>query len=199
MKQVQPLLFAGLPSFETPRMITALGLRTSFLLVAFLALFTSASFANGIDPFVGSYAGTAEVGEGEETTPRSMNVDIAATKDGFTVAWTTFTHKANGRVKEKNYTINFIQTSRKGIFSSGMKSNLFGNKVPLNPIHGDPYVWSHITGKTFTVYALHILEDGGYEMQEYHRTLTDGGLDLDYRRISHGEKMKTIRAFLKRN
>ncbi len=163
-----------------------------------LLFFSSAVLANPIDPFVGSYTGMAEIETGGKITSRSMNVDIATTKNGFEVAWSTITHRPNGKDKEKKYTISFIKTSRPGIFSSGMKADFFGNQVPLNPIHGDPYVWGHIEGATLTVYALHILEDGGYEMQEYNRTLTDGGLDLDYQRIRRGEKLKNIRAFLKR-
>ena len=63
---------------------------------------------------------------------------------------------------------------------------------------GDPYVWSRITGNIFTVYSLLIDQDGGYEMQEYNRTLIEGGLNLEYLRIRNGEKLKNISAFLKK-
>ena len=162
------------------------------------ASFSTVSAASEIDPFVGSYSGEAEFEDAGEKTKRNMNVEIAKTKAGFEVSWMTITHQANGKVKEKQYKIEFVGTTRQGTFSSGMKRDLFGNRVPLNPINGDPYVWSHISGETITVYALNILEHGGYEMQEYKRTLTDGGLDLDYQRIRNGEKLKNIRAFLKR-
>ena len=79
-----------------------------------------------------------------------------------------------------------------------MGVNLFGNPTPLDPMKGDPYVWSRITGDTLTVFSLLIDKNGGYEMQEYNRTLADGGLDLEYQRIRNGEKLKSIEVFLSR-
>jgi hypothetical protein len=69
----------------------------------------------------------------------------------------------------------------------------------LDPLQGDPYVWSRISEDTLTVYSLLIDEAGGYEVQEYDRTLTNGGLNLEYRRIRNGEKLKAITAFLEKN
>jgi hypothetical protein len=169
------------------------------LILSFLLVFTSVSSAAEIDPFIGSYTGSASVESNGETRLRDMNVIIAATKDGYEVTWTTIVHKAENEIKEKQYSIEFLPTSRAGIFSSAMRSDVFGNKIPLNPMEGDPYVWSRISGKTFTVYALHIAEDGGYEMQEYNRTLISDGLDLDYQRIRNGVSLKNIKAFLKKN
>jgi hypothetical protein len=79
-----------------------------------------------------------------------------------------------------------------------MGTNVSGNPVPLDPMKGDPYVWGRIAGDTMTVFALHINEEGGYELQEYHRTLSDGGLNLDYLRIRNGEKLKSVSTFLKK-
>lgn len=172
---------------------------TKLLVITFLLFFSSGSSAAEIDPFIGSYTGSANVESDGETSLRDMNVIIAATRNGYEVTWTTITHKTEGQIKEKQYSIEFLLTSREGIFSSAMKSNLFGNKIPLNPMEGDPYVWSRITGKTFTVFALHIAEDGGYEMQEYNRTLISGGLDLEYQRIRNGVRLRSIKAFLKKN
>jgi len=174
------------------------GFYTKLVIFVILALVSQTSLASEIDPFVGSYSGTAEVESGDGATRRSMDVEIASTDEGFDLSWVTITHKADGKIKEKRYDIQFVKSSRPGVFSSGMKLDLFGNRVPLNPISGDPYVWGHISGKTITIYALNIIEDGGYEMQEYRRTLRAGGLDLEYIRIQNGEKLKSIRSFLQK-
>ena len=71
--------------------------------------------------------------------------------------------------------------------------------IGQDPMKGDPYVWSRVVGDTLTVYALLIDEDGGYEMQEYNRTLTEKGLHLEYERVRNGEKLKTITADLIRD
>ena len=48
----------------------------------------------------------------------------------------------------------------------------------------------------FRTFSLFINEAGEYEMQEYHRTLADGGLDLVFRRVKQGAVEREIKAFL---
>lgn len=80
-----------------------------------------------------------------------------------------------------------------------MKANVFGKAVPLDPLKGDPYVWAHLNGGTLSLFSLLIDEDGNYMVQEYHRTLAKGGLNLEYKRLRDGVALKTINAFLAKN
>ncbi len=77
--------------------------------------------------------------------------------------------------KRKAYTIAFQPTQRPGVYSSAMRANVFGERVPMDPFKGDPFVWARLSGKTLSVYALIILADGGYDLQIYDRTLTPDG------------------------
>ena len=76
--------------------------------------------------------------------------------------------------------------------------DMFGNRVPLNPMAGEPYVWARIAGSTLSVFFLLITDNGSYDMQVYHRTLTAAGLDVHYTRFSEGEALRTIEAVLRR-
>ncbi|MDA7956223.1 MAG: hypothetical protein MPK34_03195 [Gammaproteobacteria bacterium] len=153
-----------------------------------------AAAQNDFERFIGAYRGSAQV----DGARRDMSVRIRAMEGGFEVNWKSVSHKSGGRLKEKEYTIGFRPTGRAGIYSSAMGVNVFGNPVPLDPMKGDPYVWSRISGNTLTVFSLLIDDDGGYEMQQYNRALADGGLRLEYRRIRNGEKLKDIRVFLEK-
>ena len=164
-----------------------------FLVSGFLS---GNALAVKIDPFVGEYSGSAEVDGNGAKEMRDMSVEISKNKEGFTVGWESTIHRADGRVKTKSYSINFVPTDRDNIFSSAMKTNVFGHAVPLDPMVGDPYVWSRITGDTLTVFSLHVDEEGGYEMQQYNRTLSEGGLQLDFQRIRNGEIQKAVSTFL---
>ena len=79
-----------------------------------------------------------------------------------------------------------------------MKRNVFGHEVPLDPMKGEPFVWGRIEGKTLTVFSLFIDEKGGYELQQYDRTLADGGLDLSFSRFRNGVKSRSVETFLKK-
>lgn len=169
-------------------------------LMIFAALLTTLSglpaAAADIADFFGTFTGTAKITENETEEDRDMSVTIEETNKGFQISWTSIIYKADGRTKENNYNILFVPTQRDGIYASAMKANVFGKAVPLDPLKGDPYVWSRLSGDTLSVFSLLIDENGNYMVQEYHRTLAEGGLDLEYRRFRDGQALKSINAFL---
>jgi hypothetical protein len=171
---------------------------TLLLVSSFLASLSTVANAQSISPFLGTYSGSAELEENGTLTRRDMSVEITETDDGFSVSWTSGTYKPDGRIKEKSYTIEFVASDRDDIFASAMQTNVFGKQVPLDPLKGEPFVWSRIVNDTLTVFSLFINEGGDYEMQEYHRTLTDGGLNLDFNRFYDGVKVRAVNTFLKR-
>lgn len=167
--------------------------------VIVLMLLTLPAHAASISKFVGEYTGTARVVSADGTRPhRNMNVVIKENKKGFTVQWTSTTIKPDGRVKEKSYSINFTPSDREGIYAAAMEQNLFGQSVQLDPMKGEPYVWGRISGDTLSVFSLFVDDTGGYEMQQYDRTLAEGGLQLEFSLSRNGEVLRTVSAFLKR-
>ncbi|TDE35112.1 hypothetical protein E1B25_18090 [Antarcticimicrobium sediminis] len=168
----------------------------------FFSLFVAVSpaRANGlVEPFIGDYVGAAEiVGADGERIQRDMNVSIRSAKKGFTVDWTSTTRKPDGRFKAKSYSITFLQTDRAGIYSAGMRQNVFGHSVPLDPIKGEPFVWGRIRGDTLTIFSLFVDENGDYEMQQFDRTLADGGLILKFSDLRNGETLRSVETFLER-
>lgn len=93
----------------------------------------------------------------------------------------------------------FIPTRRDNIYSAASRQDMFGKQVPIDPISGkDPYYWARITGKTLSVYNIIINDDGGYEMQVYHRTLTDDGMKVEFQRIRDGAPQRSVSGVLKR-
>ncbi|TMV08777.1 hypothetical protein FGK63_06555 [Ruegeria sediminis] len=185
--------------FGSTRSRNAMPLLVAALSLLWLLSLVVPAWATGIAPFVGSYEGSAELVDSEGTsTPRDMSVTITETKSGFNVSWTTTTYKPDGRVKEGKYSVDFVPSDRENIFSAAMARNVFGHEVQLNPMKGEPYVWGRIVGDTLTVYSLFIDEQGGYEMQQFDRTLAEGGLNLSFSRFRNGMKSRSVETFLKR-
>ncbi len=169
-----------------------------FSALSFALLATQLTAAE-ISDFVGVYSGSAEMVSADgKTSPRDMSVAISETKKGFEVSWTTTIYRANGRVKESSYDIDFVPSDRDGIYAAAMQTNVFGHSVQLDPMKGEPYVWGRIIGDTMTVYSLFVNDDGGYELQQYDRTLADGGLQLEFSRVRNGEVQRSVSTFLKR-
>lgn len=167
--------------------------------VALVCLLSAASVpvCASVDKFEGSYEGTAVAG-GDELSARDISVNIESKAKGFSLTWTAVIRKANGKVKRSEYSIEFLPTKRAGLYRSGMRRNLFGQAVPLDPLKGDPYVWAKVEDDTLVVHALLITEDGGYELQIYKRSLTPGGMHLDYFRIRDNEILRTVTGDLKK-
>lgn len=174
----------------------------SSILVPALVAWVSLSIAAWADitPFVGTYEGSAEVIRADGTTQlRDMSVEIEARKKGgFNVKWTTVTYKESGKTKSKSYSVEFLPSERAGIYSAAMEVNVFGHAVQLDPMKGEPYVWGRIHGDTLTVYSLHVDDEGGWEMQEFDRTLAEGGLNLVFSAVRDGEKQRSVETFLTR-
>ncbi len=165
----------------------------SLALCATMALATTSEAAStGFDAFFGEFEGQAVSESGGEIRKRDLRVKISPHKKGFTVNWISVTKRSDGKLKRKEYSIDFHPTRRDNIFRSGERNDFFGNAVPMDPMKGDPYVWARIHGDTLTVHALHVLEDGGYEMQTYARTRIPEGLSLEYSRVRDGENLRTV-------
>lgn len=168
------------------------------LIAMMLALLPRFGGAADIQQFMGTFTGDAEITVDGSTLKRDMSVTIEPTKEGFALSWTSVTYRADGRIKEKTYLVDFVPSARENIYQSAMKKNLFGKSTPLDPLQGEPFVWARISGDTFSVFSLFIDEVGDYEIQEFHRTLADGGLDLLFRRVHNGVPQREIRTLLER-
>ena len=172
---------------------------SSFWAIFLLLSIPTLTLASDPERFYGHYTGeTVDTSSGKEVK-RNLDVTIKKAKKGFNVSWETTTIKSDGRTKTKSYSINFIPSDRDSIYSSAMKTNLFGGQEALDPLKGDPYVWARIHNDTLTLHALVITDDGGFEMQTYNRTLVEGGMQLKFDRISDGHEVKHIEVFLKRD
>jgi hypothetical protein len=157
-----------------------------------------------IQAFYGAYEGESisvsdeNLGSDEDLGKRDLAIAIVPRKNGFNLTWTTVTYAEGSSASRKTYSIDFVPTRRGNIYASAMRTDLFGNRVPLNPLEGDPFVWATLHGKTLTVYALLITPAGGYEMQTYHRTLTSQGLRLEFSRVRNGSPLRFITGTLVR-
>ena len=175
------------------------GMILSMVALCVVAL-ASPAMAVPLDEFFGSYSGSAEIVESDGSArPRDMSVEIAPTERGkFSVAWTSTTYYSDGRVNEKSYHIDFRPTDRAGVYAAAQQRNVFGHEVQLDPMKGEPFVWARIEGDTMTVFSLFVDDSGGYEIQQFDRTLIPGGLFLSFSRVRNGEILKTVEAELTR-
>ena len=175
-----------------------LWMRTLVLCAAMTAMVAAAEAASvDFTVFFGEFEGRAVSENQGEVRTRDLRVKISAYENGFTVNWISVTKRPNGKLKRKEYSINFLPTRRANIFRSGERKDFFGNAVPMDPMKGDPFVWARIHDDTLTVHALHVLEDGGYEMQTYARRRIPEGLSLKYSRVRDGEILRTVNGTLR--
>ncbi len=168
-----------------------------------ITLAPAAAAADGVDEFVGRFTGESVQVSGKDQSRRDLTVEISKSSDGrgFLVTWKTVIYKASGKDEEQPADkVRFIPTKRENIYSAASRQDMFGKQVPIDPISGkDPYYWARISGKTLSVFNIIINDDGGYEMQVYHRTLTDdGGMKVEFQRIRDGSPQRTVTGLLKR-
>lgn len=164
-------------------------------------LLASSAFAKNtlLKEMEGFYSGSAEIVRADgSTSNRDMSVAIETTRDGFEVAWSTTSIRANGSVKEKDYVIEFVPSERENVYSAAMERNVFGHEVQLDPMKGEPFVWARTQDATLTVFSLFVDEAGDYELQQFDRTLVEGGLKLEFRAVRNGQVTRSVNTFLAR-
>lgn len=167
-----------------------------FLAVLFHAPSVFAQADHPFLPFIGTYEGQTVFASDAGLSKRDLTVVIRREDKGFSVEWTTETQKSSGKTKSKKHIIAFAPSGRPGIYQPIGKIDRFGQSVPLEPLKGDPQVWARIAGKTLSVYATVITDDGGVEMQTYDRKLIPGGMELIFTRVRNGRQLKDITAKL---
>jgi hypothetical protein len=172
-----------------------LGLLVSVLLAAAAAEAQDAA----IQRFFGTYAGEAISESGDELDKRDINAEITPQGKGFKIRFTVVVKRGSDKPKRDEYTITFLPSKRVNIYSSAMRTDVFGNSVPKDPLVGDPYMWARLDGNKLWRYALFVTESGGYEMQTYEYVLTPTGLDLRYSRVRDGEVLRTVTGKLKKS
>jgi len=158
----------------------------------------AAAQGGGIQRFYGTYVGEAVSETGEELDKRDISAEISPEGKGFKVKWTAVIKRGKDKPRREERTVVFHPASRPDIFASGMRTDQFGNPVPLDPLNGDPYIWARLDGNRLWMYALFVTDTGGYEMQTYERALVPGGMDLRYSRVRDGEILRTVTGKLKK-
>lgn len=152
-----------------------------------------------LEAFYGHFAGVADQIIDGEAERRRITVTIEPQDDNFLVDWSTRVRRNDESLKDQHYRVLFQKTRRGAVYGSAMRINVFGKRIPLDPLAGDPFVWARIHDRTLTVYALMITDEGSYDMQVYDRTLLENGdLDLTFTRILDGSLNREITGRLKR-
>ena len=164
------------------------------LFVLLLGLNSAQASENSVKQFFGDYIGQTVSSKDGAMLARDLSISIrrADGGKGFVLNWSTVTYRSNGKLKRKDYSIAFHPSGRPNIYESGMRKDVFGATVPLDPLKGDPYVWAKVQGKTLKVHALMVTDEGGYEMQVYSRTLNKSGMNLQFLRVRDGKPLRSI-------
>lgn len=181
------------------RMLTKCLAAVSAILLAVSAGAAAAQETRRISDYYGSYIGQSVSINGAGLSARDLSVTIKPTKEGFNLSWVTVVHRQDKKSSRKSYSIDFTKTPRQGIWGSAMRRDAFGGRRPVDPLREDvPFVWATLKGATLTVNALLIIQDGGYELQTYERTLIKEGMKLTFTRLRNGERLKQITGVMSR-
>jgi hypothetical protein len=124
---------------------------------------------------------------------RDLDVTIEPFSGGFEVSWTTVSRGGDPEdpeLERESSALTFYETDRPGVYEADDSGN---------PLDGYVMSWARLHGQTLSVYQMGIVEDGGYEVASYDRTLTGpGSMDLHFRRLRDGEPVRAVNGRLTR-
>lgn len=179
-------------------------LRRALLLLAALGMAATgappAALADDpVDPFVGTYVGSATTYDADGTVEDQRDIDMTIAKGqrgALTISWVAVT-LVDGRrdvpgVDRDEVSLTLVPTDRPGVYIEETRTSLFERRALPDPLQGDPIRWAAIDGDRMGVYSMVIYDDGRYELQAYTRTLTEIGLDIGFRRIDDGIVVRRV-------
>jgi hypothetical protein len=154
-----------------------------------------------LKPFFGSYVGESLM-PSVEMLPRDLRVSIRpAGEDGFVVEWQTTLFKF-GESQRRN--AQFLQFRRNADGPPMYRAvppdaaAAAASEASESALEGGSFAWAHVQGNAMRVHILTFLDDGGYVLQSYDRTLTRGGMSLSFARVRDGTVEQRLRAELRR-
>lgn len=163
------------------------------------ALAGQPALADSIEPFVGTYVGTAQVlgPDGQVTEMRDMDITIDEERGGgFKIVWINVS-LIDGRrdvpgVRRRVDEVTMEPGDLDGVYLEKARRSLFERRRETNVVEGDPMRWARIDNGRLGVFSLVVLDDGSYELQSYERILTETGLDIEFRRVDDGVVTRSI-------
>lgn len=173
---------------------------TTLLMLGHLAVPDAARAASAaLEPFFGSYVGSAEMVDltTGETRQRDLDIVIQPFREaGFQVNWLNIM-LVDGRrdvpgVKRWLQTVLFQPAEGRDFYVEVKASNPFRTREQAKPLRGDPIRWARIRDGVLHVYAFQLLPDGNYELQIYDRILTEQGLDIRFERIVDDQPVRRL-------
>ena len=172
------------------RLLTATALAIGLALTAGVTLAQETSPRDFFGKFEGSgitrHPNIYDVG----LNNRDLDVEIGPAADGFFVAWTTVIRRAfrDTELRRKSARVNFVPSGRPGIYlAEGARDRI-----------AEGLSWASVKGNVLSVRILAIEDDGSYVIQNYHRSLTEGGLFLQFLSDEDGQAIRTVHARLKK-
>lgn len=152
-----------------------------------------------IEAFYGVYVGSAEVfdGDGNVVEERDLEIEIGAGERGaIHIRWSNVT-LVDGRrdvpgVEWRLQHLSMVPRRGDGLFVEDTRGSLFSGRRDIEVMGGDALRWGRIQDNSLDIFAMGVLDDGGYVLQSYARRLTDIGLEIEFRAYRNGSLIRSI-------
>ena len=159
--------------------------RINILFLVFVWLFAlpAAAQNNGIvEKFFGAFDGKRTWGTG--MPPRAMSVVIKPQGSGFNITWDSKSLKNAQLPTNKPRSIDFMKTSKQGLFLPIEHQNRKDVPTDVNPLKvklpDEPLIWVRIEADRLSLYAFSRTPDGDKGLEIYHRTLSGDRMKLHF-------------------
>ena len=161
------------------------------MLVGFGASAARAAENQPMAAFFGTFSGGGVAQNSDSVyfavTARDFDVGIHGAGNGFRIEWTSVIRRGgNPRHPDvrRRKTVKLLQPYGKpGVFRCADSGD---------PLAGKDLCWARIEGATLSMFLMSVDKDGIYELQQYDRTLSGGGMKLTFKAWRGGDQLRTV-------
>lgn len=124
-------------------------------------------------------------------TARDFDVDIQPADNGFSVTWTSVIRGGGTPGKPESRRKMSMRT-----FRNSARPGVWQAIESKDPVTGGELCWARIKDNTLTVYLMVVGDNGGYQLQQYDRTLQATGMEMTFTRLRDGDKVRRVKGRL---
>lgn len=170
------------------------------LIIVSCALWPFAVLADEpIEAFYGTFVGSAEVRDSDGTLVEERDLEIQigeGDRGAISILWSNVT-LVDGRrdlpgVEWRLEQLSMVPRRGDGLLTEDTRGSMFSGRRDIEVMAGDALRWGRIQDNSLDIFAMGLLEDGGYILQSYARRLTDIGLEIEFRAYRNGHLVRTI-------
>lgn len=170
--------------------LTQFATAAAITMLALIGASPAQSAQTDLGRFAGAYVGETITQGGETMELGDLHLRLKVRGDGFVADWRSLADPDES--EEHHHNVTFVLSHRDNIYVAVLGCDMFGNRVPLDPMRGGPFMWASIEEARMNLYVMKIGARGTHDLRIYRYRLEGEKLALSFERHRDEKRVQVV-------